>query len=172
MNMFKPAQVSRMTNIAPSTLRKYVAQFRSWFSEGTQSRYGRKFSEQDIALARRIKELFANGLSATEIDMRLSAPEGETETPDTLKMIPTIGAGLSEALQTARQAFETISRLEKVVEKQNAQLESMALELKQMRAAQYRSKEEHDRLAHRFDEIEKSSLWDRLSGRGTRPAGR
>ena len=172
MNMFKPAQVSRMTNVAPSTLRKYIAQFRTWFSEGTQTRYGRKYSEQDIALAKRIKELFANGLSAIEIDLRLSTPEGESDTPDTLRLIPTVGAGLSEALETARQALETVNRLEKIAEKQNTQIESMSLELKQMRAAQYRSKEEHDRLVHRLDEIEKSSLWDRLSGRGNRPAGR
>jgi DNA-binding transcriptional MerR regulator len=172
MNMFKPAQVSRMTNVAPSTLRKYVAQFRTWFSEGTQSRFGRKFSEQDIALTKRIKDLFANGLSAAEIDLRLSTPDGGAETPDMLSMIPTVGAGLSEALETARLALETVNRLEKIAEKQNAQIESMSLELKQIRAAQYRSKEDHDRLVHRLDEIEKSSLWGRLSGRGNRPAGR
>ncbi len=172
MNMFKPSQVSQMTGVAPSTLRKYVAQFRSWFSQGTQTRYGRKFSEQDIALAKRIKDLFANGLSASEIDMRLSTPEGDEAAPDTLSMIPTVGADLSEALEAAREALAAAGRLESAAEKQNAQMESMALEIKQMRAAMHRAKEDHDRLAHRLDEIEKSSLWDRLSGRGNRQGGR
>lgn len=172
MNMFKPSQVSQMTNVAPSTLRKYVAQFRTWFSEGTQTRYGRKFSEQDIALTKRIKELFANGLSAAEIDVRLSTPDGDPSTADTLSMIPSIGAGLAEALETARLALETVNHLVTTADKQNAQIESISLELKQMRAALYRTKEEHDRLSHRLGEIEKSSLWDRLSGRGNRPASR
>jgi len=71
--MFTPAQVCEMTNVASSTLRKYVAQFHRHFSNDAQKQRGREFNQADLALVKKIKDLFSNGLSIAEINARLNS---------------------------------------------------------------------------------------------------
>ncbi len=169
--MFTSSQVSQMTRVAPSTLRKYVAQFKHHLSPGTQPRRGRKFTERDIATIQQIKELFSKGLTTDDVDAQLSSPQDDPEVEDTLSIIPSIGISLNKAHDTSQQAMDAVEHLENLTQQNQRQIESILLELKQLKAAVYRSKEEQDRLSKRIQEIENSSLWQRLSGRGKHSTG-
>jgi DNA-binding transcriptional MerR regulator len=161
--MFTPFQVSEMTNVAPSTLRKYVAQFRHRLSKGTQTRRGRRFTEADVIVIKKIKELFANGLSVNEIETRLNTL-GVSALVDMSVQTSENDMNLTSIQDAIYPASEVIERLEQTQKRHEEQIASLEIEMKQLRAALHRAKEDYDRLSRRIDELGNSSIWTRLSG--------
>jgi DNA-binding transcriptional MerR regulator len=163
--MFTSSQVSEMTGVASSTLRKYVAQFRHRFGEATQTLRGRRFTEEDVALVKNIKNLFAHGLSINEVERRLGpvskATEGvDDEGDDASDIHP-----MQEVLADQNEFIEQVEQIKRLYDEK---LASFEIEIKQLRAAVHRSKEDYDRLSRKLDEMENTSIWKRFSG-GAQP---
>jgi len=172
VEFFTPSQASEITRLAPSTLRKYVTQFRKWLSEGARKQRGRHFSQQDVIILQRIKDLFSDGLRAHEIDLQLENLDLSSLTAQTLTELPGSSVTLDDVQADAHNALETVKQMEDALQHQQDQITSILLELKQIKAALFRAKEDQDRLTHRLEEAENTSLWNRLSGRSGKPAGR
>jgi DNA-binding transcriptional MerR regulator len=101
--MYTPNQVSEMLSIPPSTLRRYCNQFNSHLSKHATQQRIRRYSEDDIAVLSRARELLQEGKSPQEANSLLGVISDGKQSPDkTLALIPSISQGLAEALDTAR----------------------------------------------------------------------
>ncbi len=118
--MFTPGQVSSMTDIPASTLRRYVKQFADQLSEIARKKRGRRFTERDIAVLARARELIQQGRSPEEAASVLRVvgmEEGEEEeSPSALALVPSISKALTEAVDTARALRSEVGDLADQVE--------------------------------------------------------
>lgn len=64
---YTPGQVSDMLNIPSSTLRRYVAKFGNYLTDGATRQRGRLFSDGDLNVIMRIRDLAAQGVSLDNI---------------------------------------------------------------------------------------------------------
>jgi DNA-binding transcriptional MerR regulator len=100
--MYTPDQVSEMLQVPLSTLRRYASQYSKHLSEHTKQRK-RRYTEQDITILARARELLSNGHSPGEVNNLLSVISTEEQAPEsTIALIPSISEALTEALDTAR----------------------------------------------------------------------
>jgi DNA-binding transcriptional MerR regulator len=110
--MYTPSQASEMLNIPSSTLRRYANQFSSHLSEHARRERGRRYTEQDIALLAKARELLSEGASPDKANELLALVGDEPPPPEsTLALIPSISQALSEALDTARALRIEVSEL-------------------------------------------------------------
>ena len=113
--MYTPAQVSEMLNIPPSTLRRLSSEFADMLSK--QRSRKRKYSESDIALLKRIREMTGEGVSLAEIRQALtiripeSEPEPEPTADSTLALIPGIAGELARIDESHHRLTRELERL-------------------------------------------------------------
>jgi DNA-binding transcriptional MerR regulator len=101
--MYTPNQTSEMLKIPPSTLRRYVNQYISHLSDHATKQHRRRYTDGDIAILARARELLAEGRSPEQVNNLLSVMSaGERSPESTLALIPSISSALAEALDTAR----------------------------------------------------------------------
>ena len=101
--MYSPEQTSEMLKIPPSTLRRYANQYQAHLSEHATKQRNRRYTEQDITILARARELLREGKSPDQVNSLLSVVSDAEQSPDkTLALIPSISQALTEALDTAR----------------------------------------------------------------------
>lgn len=81
--MYSPGEVSRLLSIPPSSLRRYVDKFGHLMSPNARKRRGREFTENDLAIVARIRDLAGQGISLDAITPELEVFEHEPNQPDT-----------------------------------------------------------------------------------------
>ena len=123
--MFDPKSVSEMLDIPGSTLRRYCADYADLLSE-TARVTGRKrrYTNDDLLVLRRIKELTRNRKSPDEIRAAAAAAAAETETDvkSALVLIPAIAAEFE-------QLRSQIARLQSDQDENRAAIEQLRREL-------------------------------------------
>ena len=112
--MYTPAQVSEMLNIPPSTLRRLSSEFADMLSK--QRSRKRKYSESDIALLKRIREMTGEGVSLAEIRQALTIKildeaEPEPTADNTLMLVPAIAGELARIDESHHRLTRELERL-------------------------------------------------------------
>jgi DNA-binding transcriptional MerR regulator len=114
---YTPKQLAEMLRIAPSTLRKYSAAFRTHLSPSAQ-RKQRTYTDEDVSTLKRIVELRANGVPLGEIDQRLLVQVEGSPGADNLAMIPQVAARFEDLYRQiaaqAQQLEELQARLDEL----------------------------------------------------------
>lgn len=136
--MYTPDQASEMLKIPSSTLRRYANQYSSHLSEHATKQHRRRYTEQDIAILARARELLNEGKSPDQVNNLLSVVSDAEQSPDkTLALIPSISQALTEALDTARALRVQVDTHEQRMSDAERKLSEMADKLAQLeRAAQ------------------------------------
>lgn len=124
--MYTPAQASDMLKIPPSTLRRYVAEFAEHLSQSATQQRSRRFTEQDIALLGRARELLNSGNSPQKTNSLLAVNTEQPTPESTLALIPSLSQALTEALDTSRALRAQVNELQE----RQAASESEQAELK------------------------------------------
>jgi len=118
--MFTPGQLSDMLSIPPSTLRRYVKQFADHLSEEATKKRGRRFTERDVAVLARARELIQQGRSPEEVTalLQVVGDEGEKteDAASALDLVPSISRALTEAVDTALALRSEVGDLSEKVE--------------------------------------------------------
>lgn len=103
--MFTSGQVAKMLELPASTLRRYVATFGAALSDGARASRSRRFTDGDVVILRRVRELLSEGRSPAEVKELLASLDVavvETPTPATvLELLPGIGQELAAQRQLA-----------------------------------------------------------------------
>lgn len=103
MTGFTPSQVSDMLGIPPSTLRRYVGDFGDHLSGEATSPRGRRYSDRDIAILKKARELLYQRQPVDQVNALLAVIDDPEASPsDSLALVPDISAALTTALETAR----------------------------------------------------------------------
>ena len=104
--MFTSGQICDMPSIPPSTLRRYVNQFVEHLSKDATKKRSRRFTERDVAVLARARELIQQGRSPEEVTSLLQVVGEEGEKPEdsasSLDLVPSMSRALTEAVDTAR----------------------------------------------------------------------
>lgn len=69
---YTPGEVSKMLDIPPSSLRRYVEKFGEQMSPSARRRRGRMFSDRDLALIAKIRDLTGQGVALEKIAPQLA----------------------------------------------------------------------------------------------------
>lgn len=120
--MFTSGQVATMLELPSSTLRRYVARYGAALSDGARASRSRRFTDGDVVILRRIRELLSAGKTPAEVDAMLSSVDVAVvmdEAPATvLDLLPGIGQELASQRQIARalqlELAQATDRLEDV----------------------------------------------------------
>lgn len=111
--MYHPNQVSEMLSIPASSLRRLATEFRDMLSP-QRSRH-RRYTESDIALLRKVRELTGQGMSLSEIRQALTivseTPEREATAESTLALVPGISAELDRLDSGYHQVLSELEKL-------------------------------------------------------------
>lgn len=156
--MLKPGQVAKAAKISTSTLRRYINRYGRHFSPSATRPKGREFSQEDMALVLRIRELYLEGLSLNEIDARLGVVgDGRADTNKIISLLPDIAQPLSEALDTTRANRARLGNIENKLEELGgnlgSRLENLSSQLQEEREArrqaeiQFREEQKRNRRA-------------------------
>lgn len=125
--MYTPTQVSEMLNIPPSSLRRLASEFQNMLSP-QRSRH-RRYSESDIALLKRVREMTGHGMSMEEIRQALSivseTPEREEEAGNTLALVPAISAELDRLDSAYHQVLSELEKLKASHDEDRARLQAL-----------------------------------------------
>lgn len=71
--VFTAGQASGATSVHPSTLRRYVIDHREHFSSGAQiSSKGRRFTDKDVELILRLRDLYHHGYTVNQVKQALA----------------------------------------------------------------------------------------------------
>ena len=109
---YTPKQTSEMLKIPSSSLRRYANQFAEHLSESARRERGREYTEQDIALLARARELLRSN-SPDDTNKLLAVMEDQPLEPDdTLALIPSISEALTtltDAARSLRVEVDTLS---------------------------------------------------------------
>jgi len=125
--MYTPSQASEMLHIPPSTLRRYASQFSEHLSEHANKTRGRRYTEADITILARARELLKNGNSPDKTNELLSVVSDEQAEPESaLALIPSISQALTEALDTSRALRSEVDEIKERQEQSDANLEAAA----------------------------------------------
>ena len=96
--MFTSGQVATMLHVPPSTLRRYVARYGFALTEGAHAARSRRFTEGDVVILQRVRELLSAGKSPAEVDALLSVVDVavvDVATASVLDLLPGIGQELA-----------------------------------------------------------------------------
>ena len=117
--MFTSGQVAQMLELPPSTLRRYVARYGDALSDGARASRSRRFTDGDVVILQRVRELLSAGKSPDEVDDLLTVMDvAVVDTPpaSVLDLLPGIGQELASQRQTTRalqlQVDDVSDRLE------------------------------------------------------------
>jgi DNA-binding transcriptional MerR regulator len=134
--MYTPDQVSQMLKIPLSTLRRYSNQYAFYLSTHTKQQR-RRYTEQDIVVLARARELLNSGKSPEQVSSLLSVISSEEIQPDqTLALIPSISQALQSALDTSRALRAELDTLK--IETENT-LAEITERLAQIESDQHKS---------------------------------
>jgi len=117
--MYTSGQVAAMVDTPPSTLRRYVKQFAKHLSKSATRPRGRRFSELDIAMLARARELLQQGREPEEVDTLLAVmgeDDPEAQPDSALLLVPAISEALAGALNVSRQLRSEVGTLAEQVE--------------------------------------------------------
>lgn len=128
--MYTPGQVSKMLDIAPSTLRRYAAVYSDHLSP-QQPGHKRGYTDQDITTLRRIKDLVGH-VPPDEIPARLAVVEDQQPAAISsgLALIPEIAARFDRLEADRQAAAQQISALSGRLER----LEAITAQSERLRA--------------------------------------
>jgi DNA-binding transcriptional MerR regulator len=115
--MFTPAQVSSMLDIPASTLRRYAVQFSEYLSASANQKRRRSYTQGDILVLGKIRELTGQGLPVEDIAGRLPMVDNEPPEKSALALVPDIASELAHAQTVARNALQLVQELTSQVEK-------------------------------------------------------
>ena len=134
--MFTPSQVSAMLEIPASSLRRYAVQFAPYLSRaGNQSRR-RAYTQNDVLVFKRIRELTGQGVPLEEVASRLQIVENEPPEKNALALVPEIAAEFQRlASQVARlpQLESQIAALAELVQSERTARLALENELREYR---------------------------------------
>ena len=124
--MYHPNQVSEMLSIPPSTLRRLATEFHDMLSP-QRSRH-RRYTESDIALMRKVRELTGQGMSLAEIRQALTVvsetPERQEEV-SSLSLIPAISSELDRLDSAYHQVLSELEKLRAAHEGERERLQAL-----------------------------------------------
>ena len=103
--MFTSGQVAKMLELPPSTLRRYVSRYGDALSDGARASRSRRFTDGDVVILQRVRELLSAGKSPDEVDGLLTVVDvAVVDTPpaSVLDLIPGIGQELASQRQITR----------------------------------------------------------------------
>lgn len=150
--MLNPGQISELTGIPASSLRRYAVQFAKYLSKSAQGR-NRKYTERDLSVLIKIRELSEAQTPLEDIPAQLDLVIEQDELPE----IPQ-----TSALALLPQLLEDYERI-------NGRIEELHQAVDQALANQERL----DQLAQQIEELRAQleaernrSWWDRLRGKG------
>ena len=137
--MYTPTQASEMLKIPTSTLRRYANQYANHLSEHATKQRSRRYTEQDITIIARAREMLREGKSPEQVNELLSVvSDGEQPSPDqTLALIPSISQALTEALDTARLLRTQVDAHDNRLSDAERKLSEMADKLAQLESEQH-----------------------------------
>ena len=131
--MYTPQQASEMLRIPGSTLRRYANQFGEHLSDHATQQRVRRYTEQDIAILSKARELLNEGKTPEQVNELLRVIGTEQPSPDTtLALIPSISEALSEALDTARALRTQVGELSEQQDKHSERLSSAESKLTEL----------------------------------------
>lgn len=119
---YSPGEVSKMLGIPGSTLRRYVAEFGAHLSPNARKLRGRSFSEDDLAIVYKIRELASQGVSLDHIEPQLAEALDHVARQDD-EQPPTA------ALAVVARVSEKLDTFEDVLEKQAAMIADLQARL-------------------------------------------
>jgi DNA-binding transcriptional MerR regulator len=126
-----------MLKIPPSTLRRYVNQYSSHLSEHATKQHRRRYTEGDIAILARARELLSEGRSPEQVNNLLSVMSASERSPEsTLALIPSISQALQEALDTAHLLRTQVDDHEQRMSASERKLEEITAKLEQLETTQ------------------------------------
>lgn len=132
--MFTPSQVSAMLEIPASSLRRYAVQFAPFLSRaGNQSRR-RAYTQNDVLVFKRIRELTGQGVPLEEVASRLQIVKNEPPEKNALALVPEIAAEFQRlASQVARlpELENQIAALAEIIEGERAARIALENELRE-----------------------------------------
>jgi DNA-binding transcriptional MerR regulator len=135
--MYTPNQTSEMLKIPSSTLRRYANQYADHLSEHATQQHRRRYTEQDIAILARAREMLNEGKSPDQVNSLLSVINAENKSPEsTLALIPSISQALAEALDTARSLRVEVDDHEQRMSDAERRLSELADKLTQIEREQ------------------------------------
>ena len=184
---YPPREVTAKLGISPATLRRWAVEFRELLSgDAAQSLLPggaplhRSYSDQDLRLLARVKELRGQGLGYDAIRERLSveaidaaqSPEAEQERPG-----PLVRA------EDARLMLQALAERERVIEGLQQAVEAQAAHVADLQAERDRANARADKAEQEAAELRRALLeqmqkpptparggllgwWDRMTGRG------
>lgn len=120
---YSPGEVSKMLGIPGSTLRRYVAEFGAHLSPNARKLRGRSFSEDDLAIVYKIRELASQGVSLDHIEPQLAEALEHHARHDADEQPPTV------ALAIVARVSEKLDSFEDVLEKQAAMIADLQARL-------------------------------------------
>lgn len=133
---YSPSQVSEILGIPASTVRHYAKTFAEYLSP-QGARKQRLYTDQDLLVFARIKDLSSANVPLDLIGPRLNVQSQDTAKPQesALALIPTVATELENANAIARaaqaKADELENRLEQLAEQLTEKLENQKTQLDQ-----------------------------------------
>lgn len=149
--MYSPGETCQLTNIPPSTLRRYVAEFGEHLSPSARKLRGREFDDRDISILVQVRDLAQSGLTLNKIGEQLSEtiehePAGESEPP-------------------AQTALMIINRIGQQLESVSGQLSAVQADQSEQRSEIEQLKTQLEQLSAELQAERNKSIWDRIRGR-------
>lgn len=101
--MLTPAQVAKIANVHPNTVRKYSRDYAEFLSENARGDDGpRLYNEEDVEVIRAIAALRNSGMPPAEVTRRLRAKD----------VPPVVDAEPSESTQTLHESTRVLHTIE------------------------------------------------------------
>ena len=117
-----------MLGVAPSTLRRYVADFAAHLSADATRPRGRRFTDADVIALQRAREALQQGQTVNRVAEVLGIVDNAEAQPpgSALALIPSIGQALSQALDAARSLRADVDSLAERQDRVSRQVEALA----------------------------------------------
>lgn len=111
--MYTPKTVSEMLNIPTSTLRRYASDFSNMLSNTARAPgKKRQYSDTDILILRKIRELTSKHLEPEQIRAALQVIEPEPEHSSALALLPSVLHEFESLRRVISEQSEKIKSLE------------------------------------------------------------
>ena len=136
MPTYAPGDASAALDIPSSSLRRYVSLFGDYLSESARRRRGRRFTDQDLGVLTRIRDLATEGVKLADIPAQLGDVK-EISPPETALDLPGFQNRLAEMFEMFQDTQKDVNELRSTV----------------------------DRLSAELDAERNKSLWDRIRGK-------
>jgi DNA-binding transcriptional MerR regulator len=124
--MYTPAQVSEMLDIAPSSLRRYVTLYGDLLSETAKlPSKSRRYTDADILILRRLKELIRARKTDDEIRQLLQVVETDQPPSSSLALLPDVLAEFQRISDQLSQMQNQQQATRKELDETRAELEEL-----------------------------------------------